>query len=120
MWAYKFGQMSRLYLRGWFCVDLVRKRSDGVAVQRVAAARVRGLRSLGSCRTAPLTACVRVPQMSILPFDLVGFFLDQSSVSQLKVLRVVRLMRLVKLVRIAKASRYVCVRARYAGRPLAF
>ena len=46
-------------------------------------------------------------QLSILPFDLVGFFLDNSSVSQLKVLRVIRLMRLMKLVRIAKATRYV-------------
>jgi hypothetical protein len=48
----------------------------------------------------------RAPQVSILPFDIVGFMMNQGSVSQLKVLRIIRLLRLMKLVRIAKASRY--------------
>ena len=44
-------------------------------------------------------------QVSILPFDFIGFAMNEASVSQLKVLRIVRLLRLMKLVRIFKASR---------------
>ncbi len=46
-------------------------------------------------------------QISILPFDIVGFVITSSALSRLKVLRVVRLLRLVKLVRVAKMSRCV-------------
>jgi hypothetical protein len=52
-------------------------------------------------------------QVSILPFDVIGYLVGVTSVSQLKVVRIVRLMRLMKLVRIAKASR--CVACVWAG-----
>lgn len=44
-------------------------------------------------------------QISIMPFDVIGFFFKTQSVNKLKGLRIVRLLRLMKLVRVAKASR---------------
>ena len=35
--------------------------------------------------------------VSILPFDILGFFFDASDVSQLRILRTIRLLRLLKL-----------------------
>jgi hypothetical protein len=46
-------------------------------------------------------------QISILPFDVIGFLIKTQSVNKLKGLRIVRLLRLMKLVRVAKASRWV-------------
>jgi hypothetical protein len=49
--------------------------------------------------------CLCVPQVSVLPFDLIGSMSNSGFINKLQGLRIIRLLRLVKLVRIAKASR---------------
>ena len=141
LWAYKISQMSRLYLRGWFTVDLVSASlstpQPPPAVHMLFIAdpppttKAQGKHRVcfyfhDSERRVPMTclpstvACVASgTQLSIIPFDMVGFSLDQSSISQLKVLRVIRLLRLVKLIRIAKATRcvHLTVRSAVTARP---
>ena len=46
-----------------------------------------------------------LPQVSILPFDVMGLVMDSDAVAQFRLLRVVRLLRLLKLARILRASR---------------
>jgi len=43
--------------------------------------------------------------VSILPFDIVSFALQDGALGKMKVLRIIRLLRLLKLVRIVRASR---------------
>lgn len=45
--------------------------------------------------------------ISILPFDVVGIFMNSPAVSQLKVLRILRLVKLTKLLRVLRAGRLV-------------
>ncbi len=44
-------------------------------------------------------------QVSVLPFDLIGFFANDLALAHFRAVRIVRLFRLMKLVRVAKASR---------------
>ena len=45
--------------------------------------------------------------ISIIPFGLIGRFMNSKEVDQLKILRIIRLLRLAKLLRIFKSSRIV-------------
>lgn len=45
--------------------------------------------------------------ISVLPFDLIGLFLQSGDVSKLKILRVVRLLRLLKLARLLRSARMI-------------
>ncbi len=47
----------------------------------------------------------RCCQVSVLPFDLIGFALKSTRLSQLHIIRAVRLLRMLKLVRVLKVSR---------------
>ena len=106
VWAYKLPDMLRVYLRGWFAVDLVSGTLVRQPLSRSFVSVHRPL-SLMFAWSAPFPW-----QLSILPFDIVGYSLNQSAVSQLKALRIVRMLRLMKLVRVAKASRFALSSAR--------
>jgi hypothetical protein len=94
-WRYKYRDIAEAYIRGWFWVDVVRGDTQRATVAR----------GCGDCCTRRcLPGC---SQVSVMPFDVIGFILDSKSVAQLKLLRFVRLLRLMKLVRIAKMSRCV-------------
>ncbi len=57
------------------------------------------------CAVTDGLRCLCVPQVSVLPFDLIGSMSNSGFINKLQGLRIIRLLRLVKLVRIAKASR---------------
>ena len=58
------------------------------------------------CAKQPSFApCAPVDQVSILPFDLIGFTSDSGGLSQLHIIRVVRLLRMLKLIRVLKVNR---------------
>eukprot|EP00937_MAST-01D_sp_MAST-1D-sp2_P002484 g2484.t1 len=46
-----------------------------------------------------------IDMVSVLPFDLVGFIMDDPKLKKMKIFKVIRLLRLLKLLRILRASR---------------
>lgn len=64
-----------------------------------------GPTKLLSHKQPSVAPCAPVDQVSILPFDLIGFTSDSGGLSQLHIIRVVRLLRMLKLIRVLKVNR---------------
>jgi len=72
-------------------------RSDGASSNWV--------RNRAAIRRHYLKGWFTIDLVSILPFDIVAFALQDGALGKMKALRIIRLMRLLKLVRIMRASR---------------
>jgi potassium voltage-gated channel Eag-related subfamily H protein 7 len=72
-------------------------RSDGASSSWV--------RNRAAIRRHYLKGWFTIDLVSILPFDIVAFVLQDGALGKMKALRIIRLMRLLKLVRIMRASR---------------
>ena len=72
-------------------------RSDGASSNWV--------RNRATIRRHYLKGWFTIDLVSILPFDIVAFALQDGALGKMKALRIIRLMRLLKLVRIMRASR---------------
>mmetsp|Transcript_126002 Transcript_126002/g.288412 ORF Transcript_126002/g.288412 Transcript_126002/m.288412 type:complete len:649 (+) Transcript_126002:3-1949(+) len=75
------------------------------AVVKEADGTQKTLNTYGQVARAYLRGWFSIDLVSIIPFDLLGFFVQSGEISRLKVVRLVRLLRLLKLLRILRASR---------------
>lgn len=90
-WYITMREIWPRYLAGWFTVDLVRNKF-----------LLAGCGSRHAIHIIP-------SQLSIVPFDAIGFLLHSDVATQARVVRILRVLRVLRLVRLLKTAKFVAV-----------